>query len=1182
MRRIYLYIIFSLFMPLCIFSQTWGTNDGDISLYEIEYFDVVPDADYSPPVRLCNSNRNNIFRKTFRSVNGDNIVSVDFFDDIGRRLETVQVGITPGRQNLVSYVEYDNLGRVGKEWLPGAMPFSTDYQSREACINSSIETNGGDAEPHSILTYETSPMGRIREEYGSGNDWHKMRKAVCYNYMTNVEGNDTLDCIMYRVTSSMTEIGVLPEIKLERSYPTGSIHITAISDEDGMTVFEFKDRKKQTILIRRIGRKHGLRTILDTYYIYDHKGNLLAVLPPAMTSTKNDAISPEMFSKYGYAYKYDRFNRLCAKKLPGADWIFMIRDGADRIVYESDGEMRAANKNIFHFYDVFGRECVTGTCKAVNTKYVYDGIPEVLSCRYTGDNTPYMGYTANWFQQGSCDILTVKYYDNYRFINDDKKPGIFLTSACNNNSVGNVDFISMSDSLTYHNMNGFGERTFTPRGLVTGFVVKRIDGGMSAGYDYHVTYYDRFSRPVQTHSTNHLGGYDSDYFLYDFTGAVLKHRHLHSSKFHKKIQEDYNYSYYHAGRLLTVTHSVDGNAPVTLKNNSYDELGRLSADAVNGNGNLRTTYTYNVRSWQKEVESGLHSYHLYYNESSTPRYNGDISSMDWFKGNVGKYDFHYDGVGRLEKAEYKTYDGSENSRFNTSYEYDRMGNIISLTRKGLLDDGEYGLVDNLVLEYDGNRLVCATDISGEGPLYKGAFHFRDGSDEAFEYSYDRNGNMTKDLNKEICKIEYNVLNLPQKVTMSNNRFVKYTYSATGDKLQVIYSVRGLKLIQPMSEVMSDRSGNADTLSSSDINLGSSLSDSFADQSTLSSSQNIYGLPVLDYCGNIVYSDDKPVKILFDGGYVSIKKGVPTYHFFLRDHLGNVRVVADANGNLEERNDYYPFGGLMGKGLNGDFQSYKYNGKELERQIGLDIYDYGARRYDAAICRFTTMDPLAEKYYSTSPYAYCVNNPVKFIDPDGKIVVVLDENAKRNIMNTLSAAEAKYVQFDQNGILNHELLSKYDGSSENFLALKTLSESSTNYFFHVSDKDINGRSFYEKGTKLDNPDNYFYGVTNLPNAENDPSPDENVYIFTASFLDKRTQAKNTAHEGYGHAYFYELSKKDSSINPNHIFEKIDSQTVYDPEFNMVVIPIFGKTNTKLEQQISTVEQQALKNYDKKNN
>ena len=249
------------------------------------------------------------------------------------------------------------------------------------------------------------------------------------------------------------------------------------------------------------------------------------------------------------------------------------------------------------------------------------------------------------------------------------------------------------------------------------------------------------------------------------------------------------------------------------------------------------------------------------------------------------------------------------------------------------------------------------------------------------------------MNKEICKIEYNVLNLPQKVTMSNNRFVKYTYSATGDKLQAIYSVSGLKMIQPMSEVMSDRSGNDDTLSSSDINLGASLSDSFADPSTSGSSQNIYGLPVLDYCGNIVYSDKEPIKILFDGGYVSIKKGVPTYHFFLRDHLGNVRVVADANGKLEERNDYYPFGGLMGKGLNGDFQSYKYNGKELERQIGLDIYDFGARRCDAATCRFTTMDPLAEKYYSTSPYAYCVNNPMRFVDTDGKWV----EDANGNLV-----------------------------------------------------------------------------------------------------------------------------------------------------------------------------------------
>ena len=176
-----------------------------------------------------------------------------------------------------------------------------------------------------------------------------------------------------------------------------------------------------------------------------------------------------------------------------------------------------------------------------------------------------------------------------------------------------------------------------------------------------------------------------------------------------------------------------------------------------------------------------------------------------------------------------------------------------------------------------------------------------------------------------------------------------------------------------------------------------------------------------------------------------------------------------------------------------------------------------------------------------------------------------------------------VQFDKNGVLNYRLLSKNEGSSDNFSVLKTLSESSTNYLFNVSDKDINGKAFFEKGTNCDYPNNYLYGITNLPNAENDPSPDENVYIFTALFLDERTQAKNTAHEGYGHAYFYELSKKDPSINPNHTLGKIGIQKEYDSELKMEIeFPVFGKTNTRLERQISTVEQQALKNYDEKNN
>ncbi len=69
------------------------------------------------------------------------------------------------------------------------------------------------------------------------------------------------------------------------------------------------------------------------------------------------------------------------------------------------------------------------------------------------------------------------------------------------------------------------------------------------------------------------------------------------------------------------------------------------------------------------------------------------------------------------------------------------------------------------------------------------------------------------------------------------------------------------------------------------------------------------------------------------------------------------------------------------------QPYQYNGKELNRMQGSNLYDYPARYMEPALGRFTAMDPLAEKYYSTSPYTYCANNPVRLVDPDGKQGVI---------------------------------------------------------------------------------------------------------------------------------------------------------------------------------------------------
>ena len=139
-----------------------------------------------------------------------------------------------------------------------------------------------------------------------------------------------------------------------------------------------------------------------------------------------------------------------------------------------------------------------------------------------------------------------------------------------------------------------------------------------------------------------------------------------------------------------------------------------------------------------------------------------------------------------------------------------------------------------------------------------------------------------------------------------------------------------------------------------------------------------------YCSNVIYEDGTAKCLLTEEGYVSLDDR--EYHYYLKDHQGNNRVLVNKNGGVEEINHYYPFGGVFASEEN--VQPYKYNGKELDAKKGLNWYDYGARHYDATLGRWHAVDPLAEKYYSVSPYNYCMNNPMNAIDPDGKLPVFL--------------------------------------------------------------------------------------------------------------------------------------------------------------------------------------------------
>ena len=399
-------------------------------------------------------------------------------------------------------------------------------------------------------------------------------------------------------------------------------------------------------------------------------------------------------------------------------------------------------------------------------------------------------------------------------------------------------------------------------------------------------------------------------------------------------EEVYTYSYDYTDRVSKVEHTL-GGTKITLADYTYDSFGRLSTKSLHGSAANKLTYAYNLRSWLTGITSTRFTQNLYYNTGvGTARYNGSISSMTWKSGNestVRGYKFTYDGLDRMLNATYGETAGisTNANRFSENVTgYDKNGNIKGLQRYGQLSSTAYGMIDNLTLTLNGNQLNRVDDAVAAS-TYNGGFEFKNGANAADEYSYDANGNLTKDLNKGISGITYNFLNLPNAVTFSDGSTITYTYGADGTKLRTVHKI-----------------GSTTTTT--------------------------------DYCGNVIYENGVQKLLLTEEGYITLSDS--KYHYYLKDHQGNNRVVISQSGTVEETSHYYPFGGVFASA--GNVQPYKYNGKELDTKKGLNWYDYGARHYDAVLGRFITVDALYDKHFKVSPYVYCGNEPVGRIDPDG--------------------------------------------------------------------------------------------------------------------------------------------------------------------------------------------------------
>ena len=676
---------------------------------------------------------------------------------------------------------------------------------------------------------------------------------------------------------------------------SGQLSVIKTTDEDLNVSYTFTDEMGHVVLTRQM---KGSETH-DTYYVYDDKSNLCFVLQPMYQSSAN-------LDLYAFQYKYDGRNRCIWKKLPGAGYMEMVYDNADRLVFSQDGNQRALTSGNW-------------------TYYKYDGLNRLTE----------QGTCTNKVTTSGTNVLVQHFYDSYAF----------------------------RSQAGFNNSNFPDDASGNGKGALTASVATVLG---SSNKIYTAYYYDIKGRVAKTVQSNLLGGYDVTATIYTFTDKPATVTHTHTASGKPTRTEMYTYSYNHADRLLKVEHTL-GGTKITLADYAYDNLGRLQSKSLHGSATNKLTYAYNVRGWLTGISGSKFTQNLYYNTGTgTAKYNGSISSMTWKAGNestIRGYKFTYDGLSRLMNATYGETAGinTNTNRFSENVTaYDKNGNIKTLQRYGQTAASGYGLIDNLTFTLGGN-LLNRVDDAAAASAYGGGFEFKDGVKQANEYTYDSNGNLTKDLNKGISTITYNVLNLPNMVTFSDGSTIAYTYGADGTKLKTVH-----------------KTGSTTTTT--------------------------------DYCGNVVYENGVQKLLLTDEGYVTLSDG--KYHYYLKDHQGNNRVVINQSGTVEEANHYYPFGGVFAS--SGNVQPYKYNGKEYDSKKGLNWYDYGARHYDAALGRFTTNDRFAEKYHSMSPYQYGANNPVKHIDVNGDSIVVLNYTSGEHLGLLIQNSSNRWEYYSFNG------------------------------------------------------------------------------------------------------------------------------------------------------------------------
>lgn len=766
-----------------------------------------------------------------------------YFDGLGRPVQTVMRQgslISNGSAvDLVTARSYDEFGREIRTYLPFSAngtagktttgEFKYDPWDQQVNFYSDVNINSpvkgqGETYYYSKTEYEPSPLNRMDRNYAAGNSWVSgTGKGVKMKYLTNTANDEVR---VWNVDDVAASFG---NYSTGGTYDAGTLYKNVTEDEKGKQIIEFKDKDDKLILKKvqltdaayddgTTGKDHT--GWLCTYYIYDDLGQLRCVIQPegvkilAANGWDLNYNNGVVLSEQCFRYEYDSKKRMIVKKVPGAGPVQMVYDAADRLVMTQDANMAQPTQMqwLITKYDQFNRPVAT---------YKITDPAKYNDAAWHRDNAS--GSTSYPALAGYLpELLTETHYDNY-----DGLPVGFSNTL---KSSGYNVYLNASASEYPDPVQVTG----MVQGLVTWTKVKVLTENK---YIIACQLYDEKRRLIQLQSINYTGGMDIITNQYNFSGKLLRSHIKHQKG--GSLAQTYELAsknvYDDLGRVIAIEKNLNGSGWKKIATMTYDALGQLRSKKLapffNSDAGLETlTYDYNIRGWllganrdyAKSTNTTDHyfGFDLGYDKRTVgalgnyaaAEYNGNIAGSVWKSrgdGQVRMYDYTYDAINRLAGADFNQYNGGFNKSDKIDFSvsnltYDDNGNVKTMDQQGFVVNGSRA-VDQLRYTYqlNSNKLLNVVDKSNDALTKLGDFrytgsHPQKSDKDAYaqnavavnpatiiDYTYDANGNLKIDKNKDITSITYNYLNLPEVITINGKGSIEYVYDAAGTKLKKI-------------------------------------------------------------------------------------------------------------------------------------------------------------------------------------------------------------------------------------------------------------------------------------------------------------------------------------------------------------------------------------------------------------